>query len=422
MASPPPSIATSLPNNGDPGGVRKDLAARGVTYIVYYTNDVLANVHGGNRRGAIDQGKLEGALTIDLDKAAGWQGLSVFANGFAIHNTGRMRRDYVGGINTIAAIEAVPTVRLSELWLEQKLPGARRASGSASWRRTPSSSSAASAPCSCRATGPRLRPKICRAAGLPTRFRRRERGSSTTQPPTSRYCSPYSTATRLGPAKAIRSCATASVSTSVSAILRSSWARRRFATIRLSRMLALPARSSSGLGPTSARSTIGASATTEPCWPIPPAPESPPGAKGNGGVYGVIEQQLYRPAGGDAESGISVYSRISASPSDRNPIDFYVDGGIIFAGLIPRRPNDKFGAGFIYSRFSDSVRAFDRDTAAFAGVPGTLRDFEANLELIYQIQIVPGWIVQPNMQFIWHPSGDADRDAMVVGARSFWQY
>ncbi len=65
----PPSIATSLPNNGDPGGARKDLAARGVTYTVYYTNDVLANVHGGNRRGAIDQGKLEGALTIDLGSA-----------------------------------------------------------------------------------------------------------------------------------------------------------------------------------------------------------------------------------------------------------------------------------------------------------------------------------------------------------------
>ena len=36
-----------------------------------------------------------------------------------IHNTGRILRDYVGGINTIAAIEATPTGRLSELWLEQ---------------------------------------------------------------------------------------------------------------------------------------------------------------------------------------------------------------------------------------------------------------------------------------------------------------
>ena len=49
-----------------------------------------------------------------------WQGLSLFANVFQIHNTGRIRRDYVGGVNTIAAIEAVPATRLSELWLEQK--------------------------------------------------------------------------------------------------------------------------------------------------------------------------------------------------------------------------------------------------------------------------------------------------------------
>jgi carbohydrate-selective porin OprB len=35
------------------------------------------------------------------------------------HNTGRMRAITLG-INTIAAIEAVQTTRLSELWMEQK--------------------------------------------------------------------------------------------------------------------------------------------------------------------------------------------------------------------------------------------------------------------------------------------------------------
>ena len=73
----------------------------------------------GLRRGVIDQGKLEYNMTVDFEKLAGWQGLSLYTNGFLIHNTGRIRRDYVGGINTIAAIEAVPTGRLSELWLEQ---------------------------------------------------------------------------------------------------------------------------------------------------------------------------------------------------------------------------------------------------------------------------------------------------------------
>ena len=103
-----------------PRGIRKWLAERGVVYGLEYTNDVLSNVRGGLRTGTIDQGKLHGILTVDLDKLFGLQGLSFFANVFQIHNTGRIRRDYVGGINTIAAIEAVPATRLSELWLEQK--------------------------------------------------------------------------------------------------------------------------------------------------------------------------------------------------------------------------------------------------------------------------------------------------------------
>ena len=53
-----PSIATSLPQNGDPAGARKRLAERGFTYYLIYTNDVLSNLSGGTRRGTIDQGKL----------------------------------------------------------------------------------------------------------------------------------------------------------------------------------------------------------------------------------------------------------------------------------------------------------------------------------------------------------------------------
>ena len=418
----PPSIATSLPNNGDPGGVRKDLAARGVTYTVYYTNDVLANVHGGNRRGAIDQGKLEGALTIDLDKAAGWQGLSFFTNGFAIHNTGRIRRDYVGGINTIAAIEAVPTVRLSELWLEQKLPG-----GKASIR-----------------LGQLAADTEFFSSGLSSMFLQSDWATIAAENlPSGGPAYPLAT-----PGARFKYDPTANV-TLLLAVFNGDPAgpgegdpqlRNRFGLNFRIGDPALVMGEAQGRRNTGKQDIGLASTLKVGAWghfgsfddrrfandgtllADPAGSGEPAQRKGNSGIYGVIEQQLYRPAGGDAESGISVYSRISASPSDRNPIDFYVDGGIIFAGLVPHRPNDKFGAGFIYSRFSDGVRAFDRDKAAFTGMPVTPRDFEANLELNYQIQIIPGWIVQPNVQFIWHPSGDAERDAMVVGARSFWQY
>jgi porin len=144
--------------------------------------------------------------------------------------------------------------------------------------------------------------------------------------------------------------------------------------------------------------------------------------RGNNGLYAVIDQQLYRPKDGDSQSGISVYSRMSISPSDRNLIDRYIDGGIVFAGMIPGRPDDRFGAAVIYARFSDSVRAFDQETTLFTAGPGPIRRNETNLELTYVAQIVPGWLIQPNLQFIWHPNGDATKNATVVGARSTWQY
>src|SRR5450432_1843229 len=45
---PNSSIATSLPQNGDPAGIRKRLVDRGITFNLIYTNDVLSNLSGGN--------------------------------------------------------------------------------------------------------------------------------------------------------------------------------------------------------------------------------------------------------------------------------------------------------------------------------------------------------------------------------------
>ncbi len=70
---PEPSIATSMPKNGDPAGFRKWLGERGVIYGLEYTNDILSNVRGGLRTGTIDQGKLHGILAVDLRQAHGSQ-------------------------------------------------------------------------------------------------------------------------------------------------------------------------------------------------------------------------------------------------------------------------------------------------------------------------------------------------------------
>jgi porin len=418
----PPSIASSLPRNGDPGGVRKWLHERGVDYTVIYTNDVLSNVAGGNQRGTIDQGKVEAILKVDLEKLAGQRGLSFFANAFQIDNTGRIRRDLVGGINTIAAIEAVPTTRLSEIWFEQKFAG-----GAASLRvgqlaadvefffaglsdlflqsdwPTITAVNLPSGGAAYPLSTPGVRLKIDPSQNLSFLFAVLNGDPAGPGPGDEQVRNRHGLNFRIGDPPFIIGEAQWRVNqgnndTGLAATYKlGAWGHlgefedRRFATDGT--LLANPL--GSGM---------------------------PKLQRGNSGVYGVIEQQVYRPAGGGPDSGVSVFSRISASPSDRNLVDFYVDGGMVFAGLIPGRPNDRFGVGVIYARFSDGVRAFDRDTATFTGVAVPVRDFEANLELTYRAEIVSGWTVQPVLTHIWHPSGFAGRDATVVGVRSIVRY
>ncbi len=418
-----PSIASSLPNNGDPFGDRKRLAERGITYNVYYTNDILTNVRGGAKRGTVDQGKLEGAVTIDLDKAMGIKDMTFFANGFNIHNTGRIRRDYVGGINTIAAIEAVPTTRLSELWLERKLfdgKGSLRFGQLAAdvefffsglstmflqsdWATITAANLPSGGPAYPLST-PGVRLKYEPSANTALQIAVYNGDPAGPGPGDEQERNHYGLNFRVRDPALVIGEAQLKNNTDpkdkglASTLKIGAWGHfgtfddQRFANDRL--LLADPA--STG---------------------------QPLNHKGNSGIYAVIEQQLYRPVGAAADGGISVFSRISGSPDDRNPINFFVDGGIIFAGLVPRRPDDKFGASFTYAQFSESILAFDRDLLKFGGT-GVPRDYEANLELNYQAQIIPGWLVQPNVQFIWHPSGTDTRlnDAMVVGVRSFVHY
>ena len=93
--------------------------------------------------------------------------------------------------------------------------------------------------------------------------------------------------------------------------------------------------------------------------------------------------------------------------------------------MIPKRPDDSFGASVIYSRFSNSVARFRvriRSISANQSTPPL--DYEANLELTYVAQIIRGWIIQPMYTVIWHPSGAGIRypDAQVAGMRSVIRY
>lgn len=419
---PVPSVGSSLPNQGDPGGIRKWLGERGIVLGLEYTSDVLSNVSGGNIIGTIYQGKLQAMVAIDFSKL-GIDGLSFYSNAFQIHNTGRMRRDYVGGINTIAAIEAVPATRLSELWLQQEF-----FNGASSVRvgqiaadteffisevstfflqsdwPTISAANLPSGGAAYPLSTPGARLKVQPLSDVTMLFAvlngdpagpgalgqeqlRNYNGLNfrLSDPPF-----------LIGETQYRRNAAGTGTGLLTSLKVGGWYQFGRFDDQRIANngaLLASPA--SSGI---------------------------PWQHYGSFGIYTVIDQQIWRPEGGPASRGVFMYSRMALSPSDRSFIDRYIDGGVVVAGMVPRRPDDKFGASVIYARFSNSLTAFDWDTFWFGGAPVVIRDSETNLELTYLAQIVPGWTLQPTLQFIWHPAGDATRNAIVVGMRSLIRF
>jgi porin len=428
---PPSSIATSLPNGGDPGGMRKWLSERGLTYSFVLTSEVLGDVSGGVRTGAVFQGKLETIVKADLEKMLGLRGLSFFANSFQIHNTGGIRRDHVGSFNTISNIEALATTRLSELWLEQSFGdtfsirfGQLAADAeffisdysvflmTSDWPSITAQNLPSGAPAYPLST-PGIRLKFEPNKQLTFLAALFNGDPSGPGPEDAQIKNRYGLNFRVQDPPLLIGEAQYRYNQDKDAKgLAGIWRlgfwhhfgdfdSQRFDTS--GRSLADPL--SNGI----ARKL-----------------------RGTSGIYGVVDHQLYRPPGGDKDSGISVFSRAGISAPDRNPVEFYLDGGIVFSGMLPKRPDDKVAATFLYSRISRDAAALDRDMIAFSGVPQPIGDYELNLALVYQAQIVPGWTIQPAFHYVFHPGGHAPdpnsavpvaiKDAAVFAVRSVITY
>jgi porin len=135
----------------------------------------------------------------------------------------------------------------------------------------------------------------------------------------------------------------------------------------------------------------------------------------NWGLYGIIDQLIWRVPGSEEPKGVGMFARVIGAPEDRNLIDFYFDGGVTFTGMFRNRPNDALAIGFAYTNISDTVYAFDVDF----GEP-VARNYEALIEICYTYEIKPGWTLQPDFQYIFQPGGNVAGvdDAAVLGART----
>lgn len=134
---------------------------------------------------------------------------------------------------------------------------------------------------------------------------------------------------------------------------------------------------------------------------------------GNGGIYGAIDQMVWRFADAPDPRGVLPFvSLVGAPNADVSTFPFFFNSGVVVRGPLPSRPYDDVLFGLLYGEFSNVLRQGQRA----AGEP--LQHFEMVLELSYILQLTPWLQLQPDIQYVIEPGGTGDiPNALVLGAQ-----
>jgi porin len=119
-ASPTPAPPSNPALLGDIGGLRPLLAKYGTTLQIQEQSEILGNLTGGTQRTAVYEGLTTATLQTDTKGAFGWDGGLFNASGLWIHG-GNLSTQALETLQTASGIEADRSVRLWELWYQQKL-------------------------------------------------------------------------------------------------------------------------------------------------------------------------------------------------------------------------------------------------------------------------------------------------------------
>jgi porin len=409
----PQSVWDQEKLTGDWGGARIALKDRGLEFSLTYIGETFHVFSGGLRNRTAYEGRADLSVDTDLEKLIGWTGASTHVTVFGIHNSGHNTLDYVGSISDPSNIDAYRTVRLFTAWFQQGDPdkdlvsvrfgqlaaddefftsetAAGLINGTFGWGDLFAANLASGGPAYPLATpGVRVRvnpteqlavlgavfsgdpaghdcfdiPQRCNAHGTTFSF---TGGSLWIGELQYRVNQGKQAAGLPGAYKVGAWYATAS------------YADQHF-----------------GLGPGNVPLTLADPSLPDPLF-----------HRGNWGVYGVVDQMVWR---GPASS-LTLFVRGGGSPSDRNLVSYYVDGGAGLKGPLLGRPDDTLTFGVAYVKISRDAVALDQDMLTISGAPFAVRDKEVVFELSYAAQIAPWWILQPDIQYIVHPNGGQNPD------------
>jgi porin len=391
---------------GDWAGLRKQWRDAGVEFGINDISETLSNLTGGIRQLTIYQGLVTASLKLDLEKIVNWPGASFYADGYEISGRG-LSRNAIGNLLAVSSIEALPSTRLHDLWLQQEF-----LDGQASFRLGQialddefyisqyseifvnstfgcpdilSTDLPSGGPCYPFAVpGARLRAAPTTALTLSAAAFNGNPAPPGPGDPQVRNSSGTNFLIGEGGSLVITEMAYAFDTEPISSLQLSDvklggWYHTAdFPDLRrdsLGRSLADPASN----GVAAAHS-------------------------GNFGLYMILDKMLWRRPD-TATQGLAAFFRVAYAPPNRNLISLEADVGLTYKGLFPDRELDLLGVAASYGRIGNAARGLDRDEILFTGNSGIIRSYEAVLEITYQARIAPWWVLQPDLQLVFHPGG-----------------
>ena len=386
---------------GDLGGLRAWMLDHGMTLGITETSEVLDNVTGGIRRGAIYEGVTDLNFAWDLRPDFHWRGM-FFARAYQIHGRG-LSVNNLDNLNIASSIEADRTTRLFELWYEQNLGDWLRirigqqsagqefiistnaklfVNSTFGWPTLPGTDLPSGGPNYPEAT-PAIRFRVDANDAL-TFFAGVFNGNPTGAP--------------LGtpdPQRFDLSGTSFRVNDGVFAIFETRYNpdnSPKNGTYRLGAWY------NSEKFPSQNIASNGVPLAS------PLSSGMPQLLANNYSIYAIFDQPI-NPANDEKDNtGWNVFGRIMGAPGDRNLVDFYIDGGVDYKGPFGR-PNDTIGLAYGWARISNPARLYDMEVEEFSGTYRPVRSAEGVVELTYQWTLNPWWQLQPDFQYIANSGG-----------------
>lgn len=400
---------------GDWGGVRGTLINNGIAFEAVYTGEVYSNLSGGLHQSSVYLDNVDLTLALDAEKLFDWKGAAIFIYGLG--DDGENPSENSGDIQGISSIAAYNTWKIYEAWIQQNLTDQKLsvllglydlnsefdALHSANFFLNPSHGIDPTFSQSGK-NGPSIFPNATLGLRLkwspvPSFYLQTTVLNGVAGNPND----PNGTQLILAKRNGI-------LSTTEIGFINNPRRKRSSSNAPEHR------RHIGRLGNPSYQGKIGVglwfySAKFAPLL-NPEQTGTDQKIGGNLGFYLIAEQTIFHEKSKPDQS-LEFFSRLGYANPKINRFVFYLGGGFVYTGLIPGRDQDVIGIAAAGAYNGNEYKQFQSNMGKQANPA------EWNLELSYQMMIIPWLNLQPDIQYIIHPNTNpAIRNAFTMGIRT----